>query len=190
MKNKHALFLYLIVLISIFQFQSCSFLEGKKEYITYTIPQGKHGSNFRPSLFTKQQLRFLAKFDNTATYATIDPLNQLDANKLYGFSDCGDGHQKNSARFGWRFINNRIEIFAYCYVNSIRNSQYISSVELNQEYEYKINISDNHYIFTLNGVSLIMERGCSKGGSKYHLFPFFGGDETAPHDIHIRIKEL
>ncbi|RDC63253.1 hypothetical protein AHMF7616_01854 [Adhaeribacter pallidiroseus] len=35
-----------------------------------------------------------------------------------------------------------------------------------------------------------MSRGCSGTSDKYKLFPYFGGDETAPHNIKIEIKEL
>jgi hypothetical protein len=36
-----------------------------------------------------------------------------------------------------------------------------------------------------------MDRGCSGGSlASYQLYPYFGGDETAPHDITILIDEL
>jgi len=33
-----------------------------------------------------------------------------------------------------------------------------------------------------------MTRWNNVSGSRYYLWPYFGGDETAPHDITIKIK--
>lgn len=181
----------LIALIFIFSFfSSCELFERRKEFKTYIIPAGKQSSVSTVSFLSGEELRFLAKFDLTAIYATKDTLNQYDLNKLYGFSDCGTPHHNNSARFGWRWFNNRLEIHTYCYSNGARYSQFMTLVELNQEYEYSIKLIGNQYLFTINGVSITMPRGCNGAGNKYRLFPYFGGDEAAPHDISIRIKEL
>lgn len=179
----------LFFLIPCFLLSSCDVIDGKKEYKTYIIPKGGHKSNNELSWFRGDELRFLAKFDHTACYSTVDPYNQEDVNKLYGISDCGDGHHRNSARFAWRWFNDKIEIFAYCYKDKERISIYLASVDPEEEQEYKIKINENEYVFSLKGETVVIPRSCSKG-SKYYLFPFFGGDEIAPHDISIKIKEL
>jgi len=173
-------------------FTSCDYFEKerRKEFVTYTIPAGGQSSTSKVSTYSGNQMNFLAKFDQTAIYSTTDPLNQYDINKLYGFSDCSSLHHINSARFGWRWFDNHLEIHAYCYVNSQRISQFVTFVDLNQEYQYSIITSDNQYVFSVNGTSITMPRGCSGGGTKYRLYPYYGGDESAPHEINIKIKEL
>lgn len=171
-------------------FHSCELFDRKKEFKVYTIPKGKQNSNNSLTLFTHDELKFLAKFDHTAIYTTQDTINQLDVNKLYGFSDCASPHHRNSARFGWRWYKNFLEVFAYSYTNGVRSSKFMTVVNLEQEYEYMIKLEDDVYIFYVNGVTVTLPRGCSAGGVKYYLFPYFGGDEKAPHEISIRIKEL
>ncbi|QMU28276.1 hypothetical protein [Adhaeribacter radiodurans] len=159
-------------------------------FTTYVIPENNHYTNNNIGLVTSNKLKFIVKFDKSAVYITKDKGNQADINKLYGFSDCGSDHQSNSARFGWRWYNNQLEILAYTYKNQTRNEEFITAVELNKEYEYELEALDGKYVFKLDGKTVEMERGCSGNSNKYKLFPYFGGDETAPHNITILIKEL
>ncbi len=159
-------------------------------FTTYIIQQNNHYTNNNIGLVTSNKLKFIAKFDESAVYTTADKANQADINKLYGFSDCGSDHQSNSARFGWRWYNNQLEILAYTYKNQVRSEQFITAVELNKEYEYELEALDGKYVFKLDGKTVEMERGCSGNSNKYKLFPYFGGDETAPHEIKIQIKDL
>lgn len=47
------------------------------------------------------------------------------------------------------------------------------------------------YVFEMNGKKELMKRTCTEDStSAYQLFPYFGGDEAAPHDVHIFIKDL
>src|SRR3982751_5129249 len=64
------------------------------EAIKYTIKKGEQfcdKTSFETTSYT--ELRFTIKFDNSAIYQTIDPANQEDINKLYGFSDDNSPHQ-------------------------------------------------------------------------------------------------
>lgn len=164
--------------------------KGSQEYTTYLIRKGQHSttsSSFK-SLRTKS-LVFDAIFDNSAIYTSIDPVNQADINKLYGLADCGTEHQTNSARFGWRWFNNSLQLFAYVYYNRIRASEYITTIDLNKAYRYELVLDGYNYIFRVNGQEVIMPRGCSGTGLGYQLYPYFGGDEVAPHDITIKIRK-
>lgn len=155
----------------------------------YIIKEGEHESNRTPKSFNNNVMSFAAKFDKSAVYQTQIEENQADINKLMGFSDCNDHHQTNSARFGWRWYNNQLEIHAYCYVNGDRVIQYITSVPLDKMNDYQIEIIDNKYIFTVNNTARVevnKNANCS-GGINYMLFPYFGGDETAPHDISVTV---
>jgi hypothetical protein len=87
---------------------------------TYTIFQGQQYSDKNTYLpVNLTELKFKVKFDSSAIYQTVASYNQGDINKLYGFSDNNLAHHNYSARFGRRWYNNALEIFAYNYNNSI-----------------------------------------------------------------------
>ncbi|MCX2739246.1 hypothetical protein [Pontibacter anaerobius] len=172
-------------------------IEAKKgrttdSYTTYVIRKGQHSSDNSPykSLSTNS-LKFEAIFDQSAVYQTENANNQADINKLYGMADCSSLHQSNSARFGWRWYNNKLEILGYVYNNGTRHYKLIGAVELNQPQRFELLLDGNTYIFRVNGLSeVVLPRGCSGTGRGYRLYPYFGGDEVAPHDITIKIKNL
>ncbi|WP_242928061.1 hypothetical protein [Pontibacter vulgaris] len=156
----------------------------------YTIKKGAHSSSSPFKTVSTSLMRFEVVFDSTAIYSTSTPSNQADINKLYGLSDCKSDHHTNSARFGWRWYKNQLEIHAYTYKNKKRQSAYIGSVAIGKPAVYEIKIEDNEFVFTLNGVQTRLPRACNGIGEGYQLYPYFGGDEVAPHDIKIKIKEL
>jgi hypothetical protein len=157
----------------------------------YVIAQGKHESD--KSEFTtiqSKRILFKAKFDETAKYQTAIAANQEDINKLYGISDCNSFHQTNSARFGWRWLNGNLEIWGYTYNNGERNYTFINTVPINDYSEYEIEFTETKYIFRVNGTYAQMARACSGDAKGYKLYPYFGGDEAAPHDVNIWIEDL
>jgi hypothetical protein len=157
----------------------------------YTIPAGKHHSGNGLELFHKEKMTFEVVFDSSAIYSTFEKSNQEAINKLYGFSDYNSGHQLNSARIGWRWFNDKLEIWAYSYSQQERLTKLITSFELNKPYKCSIEINGSEYLFNANGEHVKLERKCThKNGIKYKLYPYFGGTETAPHDIVIKIKDL
>ncbi len=156
----------------------------------YVITKGEHRSQGGFSFVSGTKFRFKAAFDSSAVYQTAQPIHQADVNKLYGFSDCYSQHHSNSARFGWRWLGGKLEIMAYCYQNGERQSEVMGSVALNKSYEYEIEIREDAYVFRLNGVEKKMLRGCSGRVFGYKLYPYFGGQEVAPHDISIKIQDL
>lgn len=163
----------------------------KNEYKTYIIKEGQQYTGSVTSEVKTTELKFKVMFDSSAKYSTVDPGNQIDINKLYGFSDCGTEHHTQSARFGWRWSNDSLRLFAYCYKNSTLTFHEMGTVTLGEEHSCSIQISGEKYIFNLNGNVHEMERGCADtNGKRYRLFPFFGGDEMAPHQITIKIMEL
>ena len=158
---------------------------------TYLIPKGQHSAKSRAlKVAKKSRIRFEASFDNSAIYTTSNSNNQGDINKLYGISDCGSEHQTNSARFGWRWYKGRLEIHAYTYNNKVRQSELIGTVEPGQQATYELRLEDKQYVFLLNDKKVTLPRGCTGESNGYQLYPYFGGDETAPHDIKITIREL
>jgi hypothetical protein len=165
--------------------------QEENQGIQYLIKEGAHDSNQLPAF--KQgvdALSFQAKFDSTAIYITAESNNQADINKLYGLSDCNSFHQVNSARFGWRWHNNQLEILAYTYSDKVRDFELLGTASLNAYHHYKIEFTSDSYIFSFDNKIVALSRDCSGNASGYKLYPYFGGDETAPHDIFIWIEDL
>jgi hypothetical protein len=161
-------------------------------FTTWFIPAGQNyatGTTYPP--FTRRELKFIAVLDSSCIYTTVNPANQADINKLYGFSDNGTHHQTNSARFGWNWENGVMHLHAYCYVSGVRTHKELGTVSLNLPVECGIEVQPGRYIFTLNGQKdTIARTSTDTVADGYMLQPYFGGDEPAPHDITIKIKEI
>jgi hypothetical protein len=162
-------------------------------YIDYNIAKGEQYCD--KSTFEKveyEELKFTVKFDSSAIYKTVDTTNQSDINKLFGFSDNNTQHHEFSARFGWCWSpKNGLCLFGYIYNNSVRRSKLLGAISIGEPHNCSIKVTPTSYIFTLDGVAETMPRASiTLKGSGYKLFPYFGGDEVAPHDIKILIKEL
>lgn len=161
------------------------------QYSTFTIRQGQHycDQNSFKSIRTSE-MKFMAKFDNSAIYQSVIPENQYDINKLWGFSE-GINNATNSARIGWSWNDGALRLYAYVYANSIRYSQEITPVTIGAEITCSIKVVGSTYLFTVNGISVSLPRGLSTSqASGYQQYPYFGGNEVAPHLITIQIKSL
>ena len=162
------------------------------QFTKYTIGQGQNycdGNSFVPTTYA--ELNFIAKFDSSAIYSNVNPNNQLDINKLYGFSDNSSTHQQFSARFGWRWSDNALRLFGYVYNDGIRNSKELGTVSIGAENNFSIKVNPISYVFSVNGkVDSLPRTSITAKAVGYKLYPYFGGDETAPHNIYIWIKEL
>ena len=160
-------------------------------FVTYTILQSRQycvGNMYPPYATTAMQ--FTVKFDSSDIYTNQLASNQYDYNKLFGFSDNNSDHHSFSARFGWRWCNNEIELSAYTYNDGIRSIINLGGVDLNKEHQCAILVKGDHYDFVLDGVTTSVPRTSkTKKASGYKLLPYFGGDEMAPHTINIQIKE-
>ncbi|MEP1094102.1 MAG: hypothetical protein ABJG78_03280 [Cyclobacteriaceae bacterium] len=183
------LILKLTIAATLFALTSCE-REYNEPYENFTLPEGKHDKGIKAQSLQSSTLRFEAIFDQSAIYQTQIVENQHDINKLLGFSDCNSFHHGNSARLGWRWLDGQLEIHAYAYVNGERIIEFVGTVALDMSNSYQIKMTDDAYIFYLEGFDPVeIKRGnhCDKG-LYYMLFPYFGGDEVAPHDILIQIR--
>jgi len=195
MKNLNNIFL----ILSLFLLTSCSLdlknLLDIHEWKTYTIEKDKHYSNgytTRVNTLSSYHIDFIVKFDETAIYKTTLKSNQADINKLYGFTDCNALIHECSARFGWVWNDARqkLECWTYVYSNSKSHYKFIGDINFGEEMSYSIYCVDDHYNFNFNGNLITMPRGCNqKATVRFYVYPYFGGDETAPHQINIRIKD-
>lgn len=160
-------------------------------FVQYVIPKGAHyanGNDFRE--VETVALKFTVRFDSSAIYKTADPQNQWDINKLYGFSDNGAAHHLFSARMGWRWSEGALRLFAYIYNNGTRQEKEIAAVPIGKDVFCSIAVTKGAYVFTVDERSETMPRLSTTPLAKgYRLYPYFGGDETAPHEVRIWIKE-
>jgi hypothetical protein len=157
-------------------------------YRTYTIKEGKHRSTYSYKTTRDTSFTWSIIFDSSAIYITQDSLNQYDINKLIGWSDCGEDHMDYSMRFGWRWLNDSLEIHWFKHTNGHFSFAKICSISLCEPHEYYLEFDGENYHLCVDGNCVNVERTCPYEYKKYKLYPYFGGQETAPHDIKIRIK--
>jgi len=176
-------------------FFSCTEIEYEEKvegYSVYRINEGGHKSSSEIRTFDQPSLEFLVRFDSSAMYDIGK--NQSDINKLYGFNDCNQEIENHvhSARFGWRWFGDSLELFSYVYVEGNLLKEKLKAIRFNVAYQCKIQISDNSYLFAIDDEIVdTVPRGCnSLDVERRYLFPYFGGDEVAPHQITILIKDL
>jgi len=156
----------------------------------YTIKEGRHKSTHTYSTTKNKYTQFEARFDSSVIYTTINPDNQLDINKLYGVSDCGCDHRTHSMRFGWRWYNNQIEIFWFRHQNGSFDYGKITNVGINESNTYTLSRLEDEYIMCVADTCVTLIRPCEEEYKSYYLYPYFGGDERAPHDITIKLKKI
>ena len=161
----------------------------------YRLDKGKfypRGLHF--GITTANRLKFEAKFDSSCVYdhGTVD---NYDVNKLFGFSTDWY-HHWNSARIGWRCIDNKsIEIMAYVYDRKKRLEPQVIGTILPEE-TVRCSItkrpSDFHFTMEQNGgvKSVVIPTHTYNWKFKYLLFPYFGGNMAAPHDMTLELNRV
>jgi len=135
-----------------------------------------------------------AFFDENCLYQ-IEGENNSDVNKLWGFPSAIH-HQIQSARLGWRCQDGEnIEILTYCYKDSAINFDelhVIDTIKPNDILNCTLINTRFEYIFQYSRDNYSIEQTVSKSSDcfpiHYYLFPYFGGNETAPHDMDIYLK--
>jgi len=156
----------------------------------FTIPQGGHSSIFRNEPFTGTGIEVTVIFDESASYELDVNGDQADINKLVGFSDCHQDHQSESARIGWRWYEDELQLLAYTYREGQLSYEMMGAVPFDQEIDLQILIDGDTYKYSGTGLSSItMDRtpNCETG-ENYWLWPYFGGDQPAPHEVTIKLK--
>ncbi len=128
--------------------------------------------------------------------------DQHDVNKLFGFSV--GWHHKTSFRFGWRpnLEARTIEIVGYEYHDKIRKpTTHICNIELGKETYFLLSYHPKgkieYAVYQKNTISnettAIIRNTVNikrKWGLGYTLGVYFGGNETAPHDIIIYCEKI
>lgn len=156
----------------------------------FTIPAGGHSSIVRNEDFTGTGANITVIFDESAEYTLDIAADQADINKLIGFSDCGQHHQSESARIGWRWFNDELQILAYTYLQGDLSFELMGAIPLNTEIDLAIRIVGDTYEYSgtgLTSVTMTRTSDC-QAGDNYWLWPYFGGNQPAPHQVTIRMK--
>jgi len=142
--------------------------------------------------FKMKDLNIKVKFDKECLYTLPDQYDQI--NKLFGFSF--GHHHKNSARFGWRAVGQKIEIHTYCYVNGERKYEKLIDCLPEEWVELDLDAFKTYYEFKAKNID--GERALKRVDKNptgllqwftYKLFPYFGGKYPAPHSMGITIIE-
>lgn len=182
----------------------------------YVIKKGKHrGWPFRTGIGTKLCAQeFEVVFHESCRYNI--GTEQKDINKLFGVgfvkgyfrslwiylhSLIGgniyqEEHHIDSARIGWAYNpeTDKIDLYAYCYINSQRIISDLISVEIDQSVGIYLYLSKTHYVFIIKDKGKeVLRKPLLFTHNKRRLFPlglYFGGNLTAPHDIHITMNLL
>ena len=184
-----------ILLLGLF---SCN-KENADGYRVYTIDRGDHysdgpidklfGNNNRATSWEWEVI-----FESSCIYLESDlfnPSNYLDVNKLIGFSDCDRHHSQYSCRVGWRASGDSIELLIYKRDDNNIGFKSLKKVYPDQIVNVTLDFKDTIYTSCIDGICDTLVRPCPNwSGRKYSLFPFFGGQETAPHKMKILIKEI
>lgn len=180
----------------------------------YSVKKNKH--HFSPrkiKFFTKNILEISGYFDKSCLY-TFNNIEDYDINKLAGFSTSLH-HHIQSARVGWRpskLINGNIELLTYVYDNSfslqsigdllIGNStkrldeRFLLSVSPNENFTIILTNSKEGFNFTAwsekqpNEIIVDIPKKYSSLPIKYLLHPYFGGNNTAPENMVLFLRNL
>jgi hypothetical protein len=141
----------------------------------------------------KDKISFKAEFDESCLY-DLESVNNLDINKLFGFSTTL-WHHNQSARVGWRrHGDDSIELLTYSYDNKKRIYQTLGIVKPDQEFTCTIEDIETHYVYTFNDGNTFKKVSDPKLGDKlwfkYFLWPYFGGDQTAPQNMLIYLERI
>jgi hypothetical protein len=178
----------LIALLSSTIFLACTEDVIEDGFTVYRIEKGQHESGNRVNFTSRDYVSYKVRFTESCLY-TIPSEDSLDVNKLFGLSDA-TSHSNHSARFGWRAKGNQIEIMTYVRRSGQIITEPIGRVSIGEVADYNIEILDTVYRFSFNSKTQMVKRQSKYNNMRYHLWPYFGGNQTAPHKIEIYMKKL
>lgn len=169
--------------------------------MNYHIIKGTHFSNlglhFDPLLGKKKHVEFRFKFDSSCLY-DLGNENNYDINKLFGISI--GYHMNNSFRMGWRCVNGKLELHRFIHLNGkmqLENT-FIQEIEVDQMYGGRFEREENKITLFLSNMDpdneevpyKFVQYFDSKCWFSYCLFPYFGGNEPAPHNMEVYLSHF
>ena len=153
--------------------------------VCYVVSAVMYRIAYLQSLFTAIRV----VFHDTCIY-DLHNADQYDINKLFGFSFGGQDH---SARFGWNSNGGKIDIYAYVHKGGSIESKKLISCIPNEVVDLTLKVTDTDYEFSAakrDGERARLKVQRSKPWNKfffYRRYPYFGGNQTAPHEMRLEI---
>lgn len=161
---------------------------GPGNTIRVVIPKGSHeavGVRIKNS-------KLRVSFEPTCRY-TLTGDDQIDINKLFGvgFLNGLRNHRWLSARWGWYYEpqSDRIILAAYSYKAGNRSIKELAKMGIGEVVELGLNITERGFEYSIEGEVVHVEEVEVKGMA-YPLGVYFGGNQKAPHTMHINFTQL
>jgi hypothetical protein len=156
-------------------------------------PGGPRAVHFNTHV--SRSLRFRLMFPAGSDYATANPANQSDFNKVMGITT--DRIHQNSVRLGWAWnpATRLMDLGFYAYVAGTRTMQVLKSVPLGQWTDVEMTMNNDGVKVRADAAVVELKR--SLGLSR--IIPtttwilctaYFGGDETAPKNITVQVRDI
>lgn len=166
---------------------------------SYLIKKGNHyaditlGNRISSLGWKVKRTSIRFRFHKECWWAPPRNDNDRDLNKLCGIG-YGLNHQKNSVRLAWVpdfNVNGKINIYGYIYderADGNHLSAFIHSVQVETNNTALITNSGSKYEFLVNGKFAEMPNTHADPSLCFMLYPYFGGNNTAPHDMVIELE--
>lgn len=156
--------------------------------MTYTIKKGQHACNhlLETHAGTTAEKRTVTVHPSWQTGT-----KQTTIHKLWGYSY--GFHHDCSARLGLKLLADKFRLMAYVYDGGLRIRECEQKIKITElpygsTFESEIIFDLNRWIFTVNDKTTVVKTLHTFAKVGYFLYPYFGGKETAPHDIKTIIK--
>lgn len=142
-----------------------------------------HYSTFLPKFhrFKDKKKSIIVSFNKSCLYETEE---ESCVNKLWGFA-CGFGVHKNSFRFGWSAVGDKIQMWIYTYTNGKLNKQKVMLCDLDTKYKFSLEIKGHEVLFYINDQLLKIKSLKCNPRFLTELGFYFGGKSRAPHKMWI-----
>lgn len=168
---------------------------------TYAIGKGDHVAHPRPLALhagrTDAEWHWRASFGPGCNYEMEGP-DRWDYNKLVGVSI--GLHHRTSFRFGWRHVNDSIEVAPYVWYRGARLATdfTLCKTQVGMELDLYIQLDRRWVVFgafcdergdgrlVTREHSIRVDLGPLRWG--YFLNPYFGGNQTAPNSMVISLE--
>lgn len=152
------------------------------------INKGNHSSGLHLKLVpSKCDLTYEVTFTESCKYLTWR--NDSSIHKLFGIGFF-PYHRINSIRFGWSYEGlESIRIHKYIYKDGVRTIEPLTWVQVNEPAYFSIFSDGGSQSYGMI-CQHIVEQVKIKPQIGYQLYPYFGGNQKAPHDIEIIMERL
>ena len=164
--------------------------EMNNSFQKYTIRAGMHEAGFRVQTYQSPVLEFDAVFDESAIYEKQGQKEQEELNVLFGFSGRVSFQHVNNARFEWRWLDGDLQVFATARIDDKTVSMFAGCAKAHEPSRFRIEKKAMGFVFFMDNNPPVKIQGpnVDSNSFSYLLFPHFGKEQPAPHDVNISIR--